>query len=275
MKESFVFYKDWYTAIKDLDSSVQLEVYDAIMRKVFDDRDITLSALAKVAVGFIFPQIERDNAKYERIIKRRSEAGKKHRGNQYTNGTNGTSVPSLEQNGTNGTNGTVNVNDNDNVNVNVNDNVLSKDNNSTFLTEGTSDSDAVRTSPKTYREKVIMYFNDKMRGKSIKPIKNIVENTQRAEWLKARRREHGDNAILLMIDKASASQFLNGYNSKGFVASFDWLIRPNNFLKVLEGNYDDRTERKDNRGMAPGQIHISSNKENEEAGINDENFFNS
>jgi hypothetical protein len=30
------------------------------------------------------------------------------------------------------------------------------------------------------------------------------------------------------------------YASRGFVAKFDWMIRPNNFQKIIEGNYDNR-----------------------------------
>ena len=102
-----------------------------------------------------------------------------------------------------------------------------------------SDGDAVRTQPKSFRSMIIEYFNDKMTGKSIKPIVSITDNTRRAEWLLARRREYGDDAVFRMIDKASESAFLNGHNQRCFTASFDWLIRPNNFPKVLEGNYDD------------------------------------
>ena len=105
-----------------------------------------------------------------------------------------------------------------------------------------SDGDADRTQPKSFRSMVIEYFNDKMKDRSIKPIVSITDGTRRADWLLARRREYGDDAIFLMIDKASESAFLNGHNQRGFTASFDWLIRPNNFPKVLEGNYDEENK---------------------------------
>ena len=110
---------------------------------------------------------------------------------------------------------------------------------STLLTEGMSDSGAVPTQPKTFREKIISSFNEKMKDKSIKCIRAIADNSQRAEWLKARRKQYGDEAIEEMFAKAAASSFLNGNNRKGWTATFDWLIRPNNFPKVWEGNYDD------------------------------------
>ena len=115
----------------------------------------------------------------------------------------------------------------------------SMSNNITFLTEGMSHSDADATKPKTFREKIVASFNACVRGKNIKPIRSINDGTQRAESLKARRRQYGDDAIEEMFMKAANSSFLNGFNKKGWTATFDWLIRPNNFPKVLEGNYDD------------------------------------
>jgi predicted phage replisome organizer len=41
--------------------------------------------------------------------------------------------------------------------------------------------------------------------------------------------------------KAQASDFLKGLTSKSdWVASFDWLVEESNFVKVLDGNYDNK-----------------------------------
>ncbi len=40
--------------------------------------------------------------------------------------------------------------------------------------------------------------------------------------------------------KADASDFLSGRSGKWSGCSFDWLTKPSNFLKVLEGNYDNK-----------------------------------
>lgn len=42
-----------------------------------------------------------------------------------------------------------------------------------------------------------------------------------------------------LFDKAEKSDFLSG-RSGNWKASFDWLINPNNMVKVLEGNYDNK-----------------------------------
>ncbi len=40
-----------------------------------------------------------------------------------------------------------------------------------------------------------------------------------------------------LFETAANSPFLCGENSRSWNATFDWLIEPNNMIKVLEGNY--------------------------------------
>ena len=61
--------------------------------------------------------------------------------------------------------------------------------------------------------------------------------------LRARVNEYGVDAVLQAIEKVRQSDFLKG--GKDFVITFDWFVKPNNFPKVLEGNYDNRGGRKD------------------------------
>lgn len=64
---------------------------------------------------------------------------------------------------------------------------------------------------------------------------------QRKGNVRSRIREYGGDVQMVYkaIDKAMASDFMNGKNGKGWVASFDWMMCPSNFPKVLEGNYDN------------------------------------
>ena len=64
---------------------------------------------------------------------------------------------------------------------------------------------------------------------------------QRKQYLLARLREFGKEKVEEVVRKAAGSDFLNGKNSRAWVAAFDWMFRPNNFPKVLDGNYDNRT----------------------------------
>ena len=93
-------------------------------------------------------------------------------------------------------------------------------------------------SKKDYSYKVMKFWNNVM--KSPVAIPTIAKMTpKRKTVVNARVKEFGINAVYQAISKAAESSFLNGGGSKGFLADFDWVFRPNNFPKVLEGNYDD------------------------------------
>lgn len=57
--------------------------------------------------------------------------------------------------------------------------------------------------------------------------------------LRARIREYGADTVLEAIEKVRSSDFLMG-RVNDFQASLDWFVRPNNFPKVINGNYDRR-----------------------------------
>ena len=65
--------------------------------------------------------------------------------------------------------------------------------------------------------------------------------SRRGRMLRARIREYGVETVLEAIEKVRQSPFLRGQNGKNWVITFEWLVRPNNFSKVLEGNFDDRS----------------------------------
>ena len=78
-------------------------------------------------------------------------------------------------------------------------------------------------------------------------ITRIVPNSQRDQWLKKRIREYGVDEIIRAIENVRNSKFLNGDNRKGWVITFDWFIKPNNFPKVLDGNYADGSKPTDKK----------------------------
>lgn len=79
----------------------------------------------------------------------------------------------------------------------------------------------------------------------IKPVMKIGEHTQRKEWLSARLKTYTEDDFMKAIENIRNSLFLQGHNKNGWVITFDWFIRPNNFPKVLEGNYNMGANAKD------------------------------
>jgi len=45
------------------------------------------------------------------------------------------------------------------------------------------------------------------------------------------------------FQRIHASEFLNGRGKTDFTAKFDWCLYPSNFLKIKEGNYDNRAKK--------------------------------
>jgi len=84
------------------------------------------------------------------------------------------------------------------------------------------------------------FFNTTLKRASSNIPKIQYITGKRLESLQTRCREYGKETLIEVIVKAVRSPFLNGDNAKGWCASIDWLLAPNNFIKVLEGNYDRR-----------------------------------
>lgn len=84
--------------------------------------------------------------------------------------------------------------------------------------------------------KILNYWNE---NSKLKEITAITE--RRKGHINARVKEHGIDAIYKAIDNVANSSFLRGGNHRGWMANFDWVFRPDNFVKVLEGNYLDKT----------------------------------
>lgn len=73
----------------------------------------------------------------------------------------------------------------------------------------------------------------------INPIMKITGSSTRGGMLRARISEYGVDAVINAIAQINDSSFLKGQNKSGWTVSFDWFVRPNNFLKVMEGRYSD------------------------------------
>ena len=104
------------------------------------------------------------------------------------------------------------------------------------------------------REEGVIVFNSVNNGVE-KSIKSVVKrwnqtrfrkvarldsSSQRYAWLRARIMEYGIDEVMRAIDIADSSNFL--MESSWF--DFEWFVRPNNFVKVLEGKYNRENDRK-------------------------------
>ena len=126
-KKSFVFNIEWQEVLKEYPPEVRLEVYDAIIEYVASGTLSELKPLSKMAFSFIKKEIDYNNDRYDEIISKRKEAGKKAMESRWgkslsDDNKNNTCYQMLSDDNKNNTcqHKVTTVTDNDNVNVNVN-----------------------------------------------------------------------------------------------------------------------------------------------------------
>ena len=117
------------------------------------------------------------------------------------------------------------------------------------------DKDTINSISSTEVQQIINTWN----SLGLQNIKFIKNNTNRYKMLNARIKEYGIDTFLQAINNIRNSSFLKGQNNRNWTITFDWLIKPNNFIKVLEGNYDD----KENKGGFNNESRSNTSKDKE------------
>lgn len=120
MRDSSIFYRSFYEAIKSLPESNQLEVYNAIFEYSFNFVDIQLTGLSNTIFTLIKPQLEANNKRYKN-------------GTNPKNKQNGSKTEAKEEQKISKVQANKNKNENNNVNENKNNNLNDNYNNNLEL----------------------------------------------------------------------------------------------------------------------------------------------
>ena len=108
------------------------------------------------------------------------------------------------------------------------------------------------TAKKPNMQEIKDFWNTHITSKVIPKITDILHNREMA--VKARFQEYGQEGILKVISKVAVSKFLN---SGTFHVTFDWVFRPNNFAKIIDGNYDnDKSSKTNNTSNATSVLDV-------------------
>ena len=89
-------------------------------------------------------------------------------------------------------------------------------------------------------DEIISFFNQQMKGKGIQQVAIITSERRQAFERLVSQTGVNKDSVKQAIRNAAESDFLNGKGPKGWVASFDWMMIPQNFQKVLENNYRNK-----------------------------------
>ena len=247
MNDSFILYTSYYALIEGLTDEQLGQLTRAIFLYARDGKSIKLEPVVRMAFGFIIDDMKRNKAKYEEKVERWRANGKKGgrpRKNQEDKQKpidfeNNQEVSKITKQNQEVFSKTLydNVDDND-VSKETDNNIPSK--------EGLSISENPKVDPVKRCAKIDFaaikeYWNTKHDQSGSVMRRLTLMSDQRKCNVRSRIREYGGDVQMVYkaIDKAMASDFMNGKNGKGWVASFDWMMCPSNFPKVLEGNYDN------------------------------------
>ena len=82
-------------------------------------------------------------------------------------------------------------------------------------------------------------WNDTAKHCGLPRAQNITDKRRKAILLRLKDVGGFDGWCALM-EKIRGSPFLRGANQQGWRCDFDWVLKPANLTKIMEGNYDDR-----------------------------------
>lgn len=255
-RDSFVFYREWYEIVTNCDEQTQLSMYRAIMDYVFLGTIPTDPAL-QLVFPLIKLRLDSDCAKWVASKEQRREAVKR-RWEKEKNLRFDTSVYDRMRPDTK-VYESIRADTNDTVYVNVygyKDTNVSMDTNNKDTNVSTSSCDDSVVD----FAKMMSYWNEIMASKSIPQIQKMTD--RRKAMVKARVKEYGKDAIQKVIINAAESLFLNGGGDRGVVFDFDWIFRPNNFPKVLEGYYNIKR-------MNNGEVKTNNSQEQRLSAVSD------
>ena len=234
MKNSFILYNSYAEQINLLDDAECGQLFKALFAFNASGEKPSLSGGAMMAFSFITSQMSRDAEEYEKVCEKRREAGR--RGGEAKAANRKSSEEQEKPNVANAKfakQTLANVADNDTDNEDVNDNGNEDDKDIIKITSSSETRAKMR--------EVIAAWNA-LGSLGIKQIQRMDPDSKRATMLRARISEYGVEKVLEAVENIRRSDFLQGRSGNGWVITFDWFVLPNNFPKVLEGNYQNRGE---------------------------------
>ena len=243
--DNFILYYSQWPALKELSAQELGVLLQAIFRTMGDESvdDILTSLEGKVRMAFQFlmVQIKYDNEKYQKKCELNRQKALKRWGKDANDAT-----AYLAMHNNNKDN-----NSNNNKDNNSNNNKDNNNNNSScaavVISEPVANAEAAAAAASFNMEEakeyclknVLPWFNGILDNADSKIPRIQDFNDQRTERYVAAHKKYGIKKIEKAFRNAARSPFLNGNGKRNtFVASFDWILDEEHFLKVCEGEYN-------------------------------------
>ena len=262
VRRSFLFNIEWVEVLDGYPKEVRHEVLDGVLEYMRSGKIIEMKPLAKMAFSFIKRELDYNNERYESMVSKRSEAGRKgglSKGKTALATDEGSESDDLSDDNAEANASFAKQTEANEANAffakhNDNDKEYDNDND---IREGIEEDkpDAGASSPqasdkkgygkqadRTPYAKIRDLWNETCKGLT---VVHVLSNSRKSK-IKTRFAEMGGGGSALetigkLFTKVSESRFLNGDNDRSWKASFDWVFENDkNWVKIMEGNYDNR-----------------------------------
>lgn len=250
-KETFIIYKSFYKPIQKMSDKQLGRLFRAIFKYQLGE-EVTVEEDIEMAFEFFKARFELDESKYQGIVERNRNNGRKAATKKVAESNEENPVAPSGGENTQwhpvAPSGVYNDNDSDNENE-----IRDKEGNKT---------DAVASPPRPSAQESEREPEPGKPGKAdsvpyakirdlwnetCKELNSVhVLSKSRKTKISVRVTEMGGvekamETICELFRKVSESKFLNGNNDRSWKASFDWVFENDkNWVKIMEGNYDNR-----------------------------------
>ena len=243
-KQTFVMYKSWRQLFKNLPAEQSKElicaVYDYQVTGQIETSDPAVIAMFTM----IKEKMDEDAGKYQATCDARKEAGSRGgKASAAKRKQNKANALKVEANG----NQTV-----PNHNQIQHESEFEYDNEYVSEDNISSIPNGIDSLPKRQRIPYQDIVSDYNRTCISLPKVGKLTNPRKTA-IKGRCTEYDISDIHRVFESAERSDFLSGRSGKWTSCGFDWLMKPSNFIKVLEGQYENKGG--ENNGQ--GRLHYS------------------
>lgn len=267
VRRSFLFNIEWVEVLDGYPKEVRHEVLDGVLEYMRSGKIIEMKPLAKMAFSFIKRELDYNNERYESMVSKRSEAGRKG-GMSKGKTAVATDEGSVSEGMLDEDSAEANAyfakqtkqsqaneasaffakhNDNDNEYENKYENDIREGIEAEKTDAGASSPPTADTEEDVRKERVPYDRIRDLWNETCKALNAVhVLSKSRKAKISVRITEMGGvekamETIEKLFRKVSESKFLNGDNDRSWKASFDWVFENDkNWVKVMEGNYDNR-----------------------------------
>ena len=267
VRRSFLFNIEWVEVLDGYPKEVRHEVLDGVLEYMRSGKIIEMKPLAKMAFSFIKRELDYNNERYESMVSKRSEAGRKG-GLSKGKTAVATDEGSVSEDMPDEDSAEANAffakqtkqsqaneasaffakhNDNDNEYENKYENDIREGIEAEKTDAGASSPPTADTEEGVRKERVPYDRIRDLWNETCRGFNNVhTLSKSRKAKISVRVTEMGGvekamQTIEKLFRKVSESKFLNGDNDRSWKASFDWLFENDkNWVKVMEGNYDNR-----------------------------------